>query len=198
MSHTAPLSAIAPLEETHTSVLLHRLLKEAPADYFTLDWFIGHLPKRSFGVILLFLALIAILPVISIPARILIIVLTFQIIAGYHSPALPRRWMTRPLPSRYLLKLEHHVIPLLEHLEMAVRPRWPLILNGTRRIAAFVALLLTLLSLLAPLPLSNVPPSLISVLMALSYIEHDGMLLTVAFTAAFVLLAAVGLTIFKI
>jgi hypothetical protein len=197
MSQSVPVSVIAPSEihtdGTHTSVLLHRLIKEAPADYFTLDWLIGHLPNRSYGVILLFLALIAILPVISFPARMLIIVFAAEILAGCKKPALPHRLMMRRLPSRHLALLEHRAIPLLEHLEKIVRPRWPFVLLKARRFTAFLGLLLTFLSLAAPLPFSNIPPSLICVLMALAYIEHDGFMLVCALTAAIILLAFVAI-----
>jgi len=191
MPESAPASDITASKDVHASAMLHKLLKEAPTDTFTLDWLIGHLPHRSYGIILLFLALIALLPVISFPARILIIVLTFQIILGYHTPVLPRRWMERRLPSRHLAHLERRAIPALEHLEKIVRPRWPSLLKKVRPFAAFIGLLLTFLSLLAPLPLSNVPPSLICVLIALAYIEHDGVMLVFALAAAIVLLALV-------
>jgi hypothetical protein len=182
-------------QQIHTSVLLRRLIAEAPSDYFTLGWLIGYLPKRSFGVILLFLAMIAILPVISIPARLLIIILTAQIILGYRAPVLPSKWMERRMRSHYLQRLQRHAIPALEHIELVVRPRWPMLLTITRRFAAFIALLLTFLSLIAPLPLSNVPPDIISVLIALAYTEHDGLLLIVALMLAFILLGAVFLLI---
>jgi hypothetical protein len=181
--------------QIHTSVLLRRLVAEAPSDYFTLSWLVGYLPKRSFGVILLFLAMIAILPVISIPARFLIIILTAQIILGYRAPALPSKWMERHLRSSYLQRLQRHAIPALEHIEIVVKPRWPILLTTTRRFSAFIAMLLTLLSLIAPFPLSNVPPDIICVLMALAYTEHDGFLLIVALVLALMLLAAVFLAI---
>jgi hypothetical protein len=44
-----------PDEPPHvpTSLVLQELLDEAPADYFTLDWLIGSLPDRSFGIVML-------------------------------------------------------------------------------------------------------------------------------------------------
>lgn len=178
-------------EQAHTSVLLRRLIDEAPPDFFTLGWLLGKLPKNSFGFILLFLAIIALLPVISVVARIFMVILLCQIILGYHCPVLPG-WLTRrKLPSRYLIKLKLHIIPALDCLENVVRPRWPVMLVGTRRLTAFIASLILLLSLPAPLPLANMPPATASILMALAYIEHDGLLLVIALFFAIAMLLIV-------
>jgi len=179
-------------EQIHTSVLLQKIIAEAPPDHFTLEWLVGKLPAHSFGCILLFLALIALLPVISVIARVLIIILTGQIILGYQGPVLPDRIMARPLPSKYLRRLKRFAIPALQHLEMIVQPRWSIMLKGTRRPAAFIAMLGTALSLPAPLPLSNMPPAAICVLMALAYIEHDGLILMLALTLAVTSLAFIS------
>jgi len=173
---------------THTSVLLERLIADAPTGHFTLEWLVENIPKHSFGFILLILALIGFLPIISVVSRVLIIILTFQIICGHHSPVLPDRIMKRPLPSKYLLRLTRHTIPALKHLENVIRPRWPIVLKGTRRFTALIAMLVTFISLPDPLPLSNMPPAAIGVLMALAHIEHDGLMFLLAFLAALALL----------
>jgi hypothetical protein len=178
-------------EDKPTSAVMHELIKQVPDGFFTLEWLVNCLPNRSFGVLFLFLAVIAVLPVISIPARILILVLTFQAIVGYKAPALPRKWMVRPLPSQRLKNLERHVIPWLERLETVVKPRYFYYLTSLRRLAAFVAFLLTVLSLLAPFPLANVPPALISIMMALAYIGHDGLLFLAAFILATIMTVSI-------
>ena len=45
--------------------------------------------------------------------------------------------------------------------------------------------------LLAPVPLSNVPPALVIMLIAFAYLEEDGVLLCGALTIALVVVAAV-------
>jgi|ERR1700722_5206707 len=183
------------LKDTHTSLVLRKLLEQVPTDHFTLDWLFGHLPERSFGVLLLFLSLIAMLPVISLPAHAVVIVLTFQAVLGYRKPSLPRRWMNRPLPSKHLFRLRRHAIPLLEKFEMIIRPRWSFFLERTRYVAGLVIVALTLVAILFPLPFSNIPPSIITILIALAYIEHDGMLLFIAYALAFVVVAVMFLMV---
>jgi hypothetical protein len=50
-------------------------------------------------------------------------------------------------------------------------------------------LLLSLVLLLTPVPLSNLPPAIVISLIALAYIEEDGLLLCAAFLAAIILIA---------
>jgi hypothetical protein len=49
--------------------------------------------------------------------------------------------------------------------------------------------LLSLVLLLTPVPLSNLPPAIVISLIALAYIEEDGLLLCAAFLAAIILIA---------
>ena len=167
-------------EQVHASVLLAHLIADAPPGHFTLKWLSDELPRHSFGFILLFLSIIALLPIISVPARFLIIILAGQIILGYHAPMLPDRLMKKPLPTKYLIRLKPRVVPALRWLEYVVRPRWPVMLKHTRRFTALVALIGMTLSLPLPIPFANVPAAAIGMLMALSYIEHDGLMLFLA------------------
>jgi hypothetical protein len=181
----------APTNHTagvHTSEVLRALIDEAPRDEFTLRWLIGSLPHRSFGAILVFLGVIAMVPVVSIPAGLLIAVLAVQIVLGYHTPILPSALMNRPLSSSYLRSLEQHAVPFLTRLETAVRPRWPTFVHGMLRITGVVILLLTVILLTFPLPLSNIPPAAIITLIALADTEQDGLLLSIALIAAILLL----------
>ena len=64
-----------------------------------------------------------------------------------------------------------------------------------------MVLLLTAVLLLTPIPLSNIAPAVLIVLISLAYIEQDGLLLWFAFSAAIILVgiasAAVWGTIFS-
>jgi hypothetical protein len=89
-----------PLTKTRvlvpTSVVLQRLHDEVPTDYFTLGWLMHSLDKRSFGIIMLLLASVAIVPGLSIVAGLLLMIPAFQMIAGkpapvFAAPSLPTR-----------------------------------------------------------------------------------------------------------
>ena len=121
----------------------------------------------------------------------LLAILALQIVMGYKTPVFPRVLMKRPLPTRYLLPLEHYAIPLLTRLETAVRPRWPALVRASSRLTGLVILLLTFVLLTFPFPLSNIPPAAVIALIALAESERDGLLLSAALTLGVVLLVLV-------
>jgi hypothetical protein len=172
-----------------TSLVLQELLEDAPADHFTLDWLIGSLPERSFGVVMLLLGVLAIVPLGSLIPGLLLAILAAQMTVGRQGPVFPRRIATHPLPTRHLLRMGRHSILVLEYLERVIRPRWPTPFGATNRVIGVVVFLLTCVILLAPLPLTNVLPAADIALIALAYIEEDGVLLAIAFTFALILLA---------
>jgi hypothetical protein len=178
-------------EDVHTSAVLGAVIDEAPLQGFTLEWLISSLPHRSFGAIMLLVAIVAMVPVVSIAAGLLLAILALQIVMGYKTPVFPRVLMKRPLPTRYLLPLEHYAIPLLTRLETAVRPRWPALVRASSRLTGLVILLLTFVLLTFPFPLSNIPPAAVIALIALAESERDGLLLSAALTLGVVLLVLV-------
>src|SRR5437879_13270807 len=80
------------------SVVLQRLHDEVPTDHFTLDWLLHSLHKRSFGIIMLLLALVAIAPAASILAGLLLMIPASPFLPRYPAPVFPHRIPTSPLP----------------------------------------------------------------------------------------------------
>jgi hypothetical protein len=171
-----------------TSLVLQELLDEAPAEHFTLDWLIGRLPERSFGILMLLLGLLAMVPVGSIVPGVLLAILAAQMTVGRPGPVFPRRIATHPLPTRHLLHMGRQSILVLKHLERVIRPRWPTLFGAAGRAIGVVVFLLTCVILLAPLPLTNAPPAAVVALISLADIEEDGALLAIALLLALILL----------
>jgi hypothetical protein len=159
-----------------------------PADHFTLGWLMGSLRKRSFGIVMLLLALVAIAPGVSIVAGVLLMIPAFQMILGQSAPIFPRRIAAHPLPTRHLAALVQRAIPVLRYLEKMIRPRWPTPLEATKRLVGAVVVILNI-TLFTPLPLSNIVPALVIALISLAYLEEDGLLLSIALLAAVIVLA---------
>ncbi|WP_454021005.1 exopolysaccharide biosynthesis protein [Azospirillum sp. Marseille-Q6669] len=166
-----------------TSVMLNGILGEAPAEYVTLDWLAGRLGHRSFGVVLLLLALLGVLPGVSAMAGVLLTIVAFQMVLDHPGPAFPRRIATRHVETRRLATIIRRAVPVLRCLERFIRPRWATPFTATKRAVGGVVLLLGA-SLLIPVPLSNLPPALLIVLIAFAYLEEDGALLCVALVGA--------------
>jgi hypothetical protein len=168
----------------HTSVVLQRLQDEAPADHFTLSWLVVNLRKRSYGMLMLVLALFAIAPGVSFVAGLLLMIPAFQMIAGRSAPVFPHRIAVRPLSTRHLAAVVRRAVPVLRYLEKMVHPRWHTLLEATKRFVGAVVLMLSVVLVFAPIPLGNVFPAVLIALISLAYLEEDGLLLSVALLAA--------------
>ena len=113
-----------------------------------------------------------------------------QMLLARSGPVFPRRLRSHQFEARRLAALLRYVVPVLRWLEHFVRPRWTTPVAATRRVVGGSVLLLSA-GLLAPVPLSNVPPALAIMLIAFAYLEEDGALLCGALAIAFVIVAAV-------
>jgi hypothetical protein len=180
------------------SVVLQRLHDEVPPDHFTLGWLMDRLQKRSFGIIMLLLALVAIAPGISIAAGFLLMIGAFQLMAGKPAPVFPRRIANHELPTRHLADLIQRCLPGLRYLETIIHPRWHAALGPTKRIAGLAIMLLSATLVVSPIPFSNVVPALVVVLISIAYLEEDGILLSIALLVALVVLAAAMMAVWEL
>ncbi len=145
-----------------SSRVLQEVIRQAPAEYVTVGWLTSTLRRHS--------------------------VMAVQLIVGRAEPVFPHFIMTRRLPTKQLLRLGDRAIHVLKYLEKAVHPRWPMTFEVAKRAVGVMVLLLTVVLLLTPVPLSNVAPAMVISLISLAYIEEDGLLLSVGFLAAIILI----------
>jgi len=170
--------------------VLQRLHDEAPTDYFTLGWLMGSLRRRSFGIIMLLLAVVAVAPGASIVAGMLLMIPAYQMIVDHPAPIFPRRIATHPLPTRHFAALVQRAVPVLRYLEKVIHPRWPTPIEATKRLVGAVVMILSTSLVFIPIPLSNVVPALAIALISLAYLEEDGLLLSIALLLAVIVLMA--------
>lgn len=184
------------LAEDHipTSQLLQAALRDAPTEKATAAWFVARLRRRSFGMIMLLLGLVAMLPGVSIVAALLLLPLGYQMIRAHETLVLPALIAARSLPTQRIVWLLNLTIPAMRALEKIIRPRWQTPFRATKRLVGFVVVLLAA-TLFTPIPLSNVIPGALTILIAFAYLEEDGILLSMALTAS---LASLVLTVMVI
>ena len=182
----------ATRERTPSSRVLEDLLRQAPPDQFTLGWVLSTLHQRSFGVVILFLGVLATAPIGSSVPGIMLTAVAVQMIAGIREPIFPRFITNRWLPTQYLFRLGHRAIPVLRYLERVVHPRWPRAFDVARRFVGIVVLLLTAALLLTS---DSLHPAVLIILIALAYIEEDGLLLCLAFLAALILIGIASVAV---
>lgn len=174
-----------------SSVVLAKLIDDAPKDFVNLDWLIGHLQKRSFGLLLLILAIVCMVPGIGTIAAFLLVFPAVEMILGRERPRLPRFLTARPIPTRHFTRWAARAVPLLRFVEDVSRPRWHTPLQATKRTVGSIVLLLAVAAIW-PIPLTNVVPALMIVLISLAYLEDDGVLLCVSIAAALLALTFLG------
>jgi hypothetical protein len=171
-----------------SSRVLQEVIRQAPAEYVTVGWLTSALHRDSFGIVMLCLGVLATTPVGSTVPGLILAVMAVQLIVGRGKPAFPHFIMTRRLPTKQLLRLGGLAMHVLKYLEKLVHPRWPRTFEAAKHAVGVMVLLLTLVLLLTPVPLSNVAPAMVISLISLAYIEEDGLLLSVGFLAAIILI----------
>ncbi|MEO1192296.1 MAG: exopolysaccharide biosynthesis protein [Pseudomonadota bacterium] len=165
--------------------MLRALLDEAEEETVTLEWVIGHLRDRSFGIIMLLIAVIGLLPGLSPLAGVLMLFPALQMMKAHGGPVLPRRIAERQISKEKLARMIKRTVPVLRFMERFVRPRWRTPFEATKRVIGLVMLLLAA-TMLAPVPFSHVIPALVIILLAFAFLEEDGILLCIALLAALV------------
>jgi hypothetical protein len=96
---------------------------------------------------------------------------------------LPAFLASQYLPSGRVTNAIERTVPLFQWGERFIRPRDALLADLLRPFAGFAILVLSI-TMLVPLPLTNVIPALAIGLIAFASIEADGLLLAVSMGAA--------------
>jgi hypothetical protein len=177
-----------------TSAIIGDLMKDAPEERVTLDWLLESLGDRTFGILLLLLGMLGMIPGVGTFAGLLLLVPAAQMALGRNAPDLPDFVGHRRLPCGALAWLSRHVAPSLAWIERFTYPRWLKPSRTTRRLIGLTVMALAV-TLLSPIPFTGIIPSLAIMLLALALVEKDGVLLTVAMVLAAVSLAITAGTI---
>jgi hypothetical protein len=186
---TADMKARVP-----TSIVLEELLKEAPLDHVTLAWLTDGLRERSFGLVMLIMALVGLIPGPSFLVGILLVFPAFEMILAREGPSFPRFIASRPIGTRRLAPLIDRTTPLLKRMENFIHPRWRTPFEATKRFVGLVVLLLAV-TMFSPFPFSHIIPALVVMLISFAYLEEDGVLLCISLAAALVSLAITSATV---
>ncbi len=176
-----------------TSDVLDELFGRAPAEV-TIGWLIDNLHERSFGIVLLMMAVIGLLPGTSPVVAVLLLFPAWQLMRAHETPALPGFIARRRLSGDKVRRIGRRLRWPLRKLEAVVRPRWPEMFEVMRR-AVGASILLLALTMLWPFPFSQVPPAIAIMLLAIAHLEEDGILLIAALLGTLVSLGLTAATV---
>ncbi len=152
------------------------------------------LGRRSFGLTLLVMAVIAFIPGAPTVVGVLVAWPAVQMILGHEMAALPRLVARRKIGVNRMARVIRMVRPRLAWVERLIRPRWATPFQTTKRLTGIVMLPLGL-TMISPVPFSHVVPALVIMFLALAYLEEDGIALLIALIAALASLAITAATL---
>lgn len=164
----------------NTASLLRKIITKNTSKTIQLGELIKQFEGRSFGGLLLILSILALLPVISFLAGLIILFVGGQMLIGFKVPLLPRIIMEQKINRTHLEEYFEKALPWLDKAHTYIRPRWLIFSHASsQRLIGLLVMFLALVSLL-PLPLSNMPPSMALMVLSLGILERDGVLTSIA------------------
>ena len=169
----------ASLADMAISERLNQLAADAQETSVTLEWVLGQLHERAFGLFLLILALPCCIPFLYGIPQVVALPLMFvsaQILIGRRVPWLPSRLAQRSVASTELQSLAQRSGPWLRRIEAVSRPRLGLLTRAPLDKVVGAALVLFSASILVPLPGTNTVPGIAVVAIAMGLLQRDGIL----------------------
>jgi hypothetical protein len=164
------------------------MLDRAPEPRVPIAWLMAQLGRRSFGLTFLVMGMVALVPGASTFVGVLLAWPAVQLGLGHDATALPRFIARRTVGADRLTHVIRLLIPWLVWLERLIRPRWPELFQTLRWMTALTMLLLGL-TMIPPVPFGHVLPAVVVMLLAVAYMEEDGLALLIALLGALVSLA---------
>jgi hypothetical protein len=172
------------------------LLDKNPEKSITVQKILGALGTTSFGTSLMVFAIPEVLP-IPIPGLFAIVVIPTAIISGQMAMGkreitLPKWLLKRSVPRKPLAAAIHSILPVLERLERAVKPRWKWMTSAAAKkfLGAFILFLSGLMAL--PIPGTNMPLAIAIFVIALGLVERDGAMITAGILIGLASMALLG------
>ncbi|KAK0360986.1 hypothetical protein LTR94_025130 [Friedmanniomyces endolithicus] len=161
---------------THTVARLLRRLADDGADRgLTLDEIRDRLDERSYGLLILILAIPCLVPgLYGVPqvVGLIIILLAVQLLAGRQEPWLPRWMLKLRAKPGWLAAMADFSEKRLAWLDRLSKPRLTALVDGPGE--RLCALVMILAASTIVLPLTNTIPSIALALTAVGLIQRDG------------------------
>jgi hypothetical protein len=163
-----------------TTEILEGVINKTSADKISINDLIVAMDAGGFGLIMTIFSLPIIIPLpppfpslISIP----MVVFSFQMMLGYKSPKLPKRFSNFSIKRSVLAMMVEKSSPYIKKAESFVRPRLlPLSSDWFIKIIGFFCFAFSM-SVLLPLPLSNFIPGLGVLIASFGLLGKDGIII---------------------
>ncbi len=167
-----------PIERV--SELLLRISREAEGPSLSVGEIFAQFEDRSFGVLVLLLALPACFPFFPPGATSVlgvgIALVAVQMAVGRHRAWLPGVVERRRIATERFVRVVELAAPYLRRCEALARPRYLTVTSGLREQIVGVFILVLAVVISVPLPLTNLGPAVAIAVIAIGLIEEDGLI----------------------
>jgi hypothetical protein len=146
----------------------------------TVNYLIETFHERGIGVVLFIFAAPMALPIpvppgINLLLATPLVLLSLQLAISRHTIWIPEGIKSKSIDTSKLKSMFTAIIPILEKIELLVKPRFGMITQGVySRIFGILALLMAL-TVCIPIPLTNTIPSLGIAIMSIGILSRDGL-----------------------
>lgn len=162
-----------------TTQVLEDVVKNSSADRITINDIVDAMEGIGFGLAMMIFAFGTIIPmpppipgIISIP----LVIFSLQMMAGYASPKLPKRFSKISIKRKLLATLVQKSTPYIRIVEKILRPRLMFMTStNAERVIGFFTFLFSAF-ILMPMPLSNFIPGLGVLIISFGLLGKDGLL----------------------
>lgn len=170
------LFKIPDQNRSKTSDVIASLIQSIPNQDITLRALVDRLADRTFGLLLILISIFNILPFFSILGGLLIISIGIQMSVGRKTVWIPRFILDKTLPADKVRSVMRSFEPKVRYFEQYIRPRMlaseaPIVDRINGLVIASLGIIISL-----PIPLTNILPSLVVMIMGLALAERDGVL----------------------
>ncbi len=162
-----------------TSSLLEKVVADSNSGKVTFAYFLHQFERRSFAGIFFILAVLCLLPGVSVIAGFVMILPSVQLLLGWNVPAFPHFIDNKTIAVKRLRSWSSWLIPKIEWLEQYVKPRYLFLSSRSAQyLIGFVALVMAVI-VAVPFPLSNFLPAFAMLFISIGMLERDGLMIGV-------------------
>jgi hypothetical protein len=161
-----------------TTQVIEDVVKNSSSDRIPIHDIVEAMEAVGFGLAMMIFAFGVIIPmpppipgIISIP----LIIFSLQMIAGYTSPKLPKRFSNISIKRTVLARLVQKSSPYIRMIEKFLRPRLTFMTTPVAERLVGVFTLVFSLFVLLPMPLSNFVPGLGVLVISFGLLGKDGL-----------------------
>jgi hypothetical protein len=161
-------------------------LRNMQSDTFTVQELVAALKERSFGILLLVVAipnacLIASIPMVSFIFGFIVIIVSIQIIFKPHTIKLPNAIGNKTFSKKQLENILNKHTSHIVKIEKYIKMRWSFLTSTIGEIFLGIVCLIHGILIILPIPLGNFLPGIALVFLALGVIEKDGLFVVIGY-----------------